>query len=71
MSTGRNFNEVLRLLDSIQLTARHNVATPVNWNPGEDVIIPPSVSDDAAKQKYPGGWKTLKPYLRIIPQPQG
>jgi alkyl hydroperoxide reductase subunit AhpC len=71
MSTGRNFNEVLRLLDSIQLTAKHNVATPVNWNPGEDVIIPPSVSDDAAKQKYPGGWKTLKPYLRIIPQPQG
>jgi alkyl hydroperoxide reductase subunit AhpC len=71
MSTGRNFNEVLRLLDSCQLTAKHNVATPVNWNPGEDVIIPPSVSDDAAKQKYPGGWKTLKPYLRIIPQPKG
>jgi alkyl hydroperoxide reductase subunit AhpC len=71
MSTGRNFNEVLRLLDSCQLTAKHNVATPVNWNPGEDVIIPPSVSDDQAKQKYPGGWKALKPYLRIIPQPQG
>jgi thioredoxin-dependent peroxiredoxin len=71
MSTGRNFDEVLRLLDSCQLTAKHTVATPVNWKQGEDVIIPPSVSDDAAKQKYPNGWKTLKPYLRVIPQPRG
>ncbi len=71
MSTGRNFDEVLRLLDSCQLTAKHTVATPVNWKQGEDVIIPPSVSDDAAKQKYPNGWKSLKPYLRIIPQPRG
>jgi len=71
MSTGRNFDEVLRLLDSCQLTAKHTVATPVNWKQGEDVIIPPSVSDDAAKQKYPNGWKTLKPYLRISPQPRG
>ena len=71
MSTGRNFDEVLRLLDSCQLTAKHTVATPVNWKPGEDVIIPPSVSDEQAKQKYPNGWKTLKPYLRIIPQPRG
>ncbi len=70
MSTGRNFAEVLRALDSIQLTARHTVATPVNWQPGEDVIIPPSVSDEAAKEKFPGGWKTLKPYLRIVPQPE-
>ncbi len=70
MSTGRNFDEVLRLLDSCQLTAKHTVATPVNWKQGEDVIIPPSVSDDAAKQKYPNGWKSLKPYLRIIPQPR-
>jgi alkyl hydroperoxide reductase subunit AhpC len=69
MTTGRNFNEVLRLLDSLQLTATHNVATPVNWSVGEDVIIPPSVSDDAAKEKYPQGWKTLKPYLRIVAQP--
>ncbi|HEX6092376.1 MAG TPA: peroxiredoxin [Dongiaceae bacterium] len=71
MSTGRNFDEVLRLLDSCQLTAKHTVATPVNWKQGEDVIIPPSVSDDAAKQKYPNGWKSLTPYLRIIPQPRG
>jgi alkyl hydroperoxide reductase subunit AhpC len=70
MSTGRNFDEVLRLLDSCQLTAKHTVATPVNWKPGEDVIIPPSVTDEQAKQKYPGGWKALKPYLRIIPQPK-
>ena len=70
MSTGRNFDEVLRALDSIQLTAKHNVATPVNWRPGQDVIIPPSVSDDDAKKKYPGGWKALKSYLRIIPQPK-
>ncbi len=70
MSTGRNFDEVLRLLDSCQLTGKYTVATPVNWKQGEDVIIPPSVSDDQAKQKYPKGWKTLKPYLRIIPQPR-
>ena len=71
MSTGRNFDEVLRLLDSCQLTAKHGVATPVNWRPGEDVIIPTSVSDEQAKQKYPGGWKTLKPYLRVVAQPKG
>ncbi|HET9273802.1 MAG TPA: peroxiredoxin [Methyloceanibacter sp.] len=70
MSTGRNFDEVLRLLDSCQLTAKHTVATPVNWRPGEDVIIPPSVSDEQAKQKFPKGWKTLKPYLRVVPQPR-
>lgn len=70
MSSGRNFDEVLRLLDSIQLTARHTVATPVNWKPGEDVIIPPSVSDEAAKAKFPEGWKTLKPYLRVVRQPK-
>ncbi len=70
MSTGRNFDEVLRLLDSCQLTAKHTVATPVNWKQGEDVIIPPSVSDDQAKQKFPKGWKTLKPYLRIVAQPR-
>jgi alkyl hydroperoxide reductase subunit AhpC len=70
MSSGRNFDEVLRLLDSIQLTAKHNVATPVNWRVGEDVIIPPSVTDEQAKQKFPGGWKTLKPYLRYVPQPK-
>jgi len=70
MSTGRNFDEVLRLLDSCQLTAKHTVATPVNWKPGEDVIIPPSVSDEQAKQKFPSGWKSLKPYLRIVPQPK-
>jgi len=70
MSTGRNFNEVLRVLDSMQLTATHKVATPVNWTPGDDVIILPSVSDDEAKQKYPEGWRTPKPYLRIVPQPK-
>ena len=70
MSTGRNFDEVLRVLDSLQLTAKHQVATPVNWKPGEDVIIPPTVSDEQAKQKYPEGWKTLKPYLRVVPQPK-
>jgi alkyl hydroperoxide reductase subunit AhpC len=69
MSSGRNFDEVLRLLDSIQLTAKHQVATPVNWKTGEDVIIVPAVSDEQAKAKYPNGWKSPKPYLRIIPQP--
>jgi len=69
MSSGRNFDEILRLLDSVQLTERHGVATPVNWRPGEECIIPPSVSDEAAKEKFPGGWKTVKPYLRTIPQP--
>lgn len=69
MTSGRNFDEILRLLDSIQLGEKHSVATPVNWKPGEDCIIPPSVSDEAAKEKYPGGWKTVKPYLRTIPQP--
>jgi alkyl hydroperoxide reductase subunit AhpC len=70
MSTGRNFDEVLRVLDSIQLTAAHKVATPVNWNPGDDVIIVPAVSDEEARQKYPDGWRAPKPYLRIIPQPK-
>lgn len=70
MSSGRNFDEVLRLLDSCQLTAKHQVATPVNWKHGEDVIIVPSVSDEQAKQKYPDGWKAPKPYLRIVPQPR-
>ena len=70
MSSGRNFDEVLRLLDSVQLTESKGVATPVNWRPGENVIIPPSVSDEDARTKYPGGWKTEKPYLRTIPQPQ-
>jgi alkyl hydroperoxide reductase subunit AhpC len=71
MTTGRNFDEVLRLLDSCQLTAKHTVATPVNWQPGQDVIIPPAVSDEQAKQKFPGGWKTVKPYLRVVAQPLG
>ena len=71
MSTGRNFDEVLRLLDSCQLTAAHQVATPVNWKQGEDVIIVPAVSDEDAKAKYPDGWNAPKPYLRIVPQPQG
>ena len=70
MTTGRNFDEVLRVLDSMQLTAKHKVATPVNWKQGEDVIIVPAVSDDEAKAKYPGGWKAPKPYLRIVPQPK-
>ena len=69
MSTGRNFDEVLRLLDSLQLTARHQVATPVNWRPGEDVIIVPALSDEAAKAKFPQGWTTVKPYLRVVPHP--
>jgi thioredoxin-dependent peroxiredoxin len=70
MSTGRNFDEVLRVLDSMQLTAKHKVATPVNWKAGEDVIILPAVSDEEAKSKYPDGWKSPKPYLRIVPQPK-
>jgi alkyl hydroperoxide reductase subunit AhpC len=70
MSTGRNFDEVLRVLDSMLLTAKHKVATPVNWKPGQDCIILPSVSDEEAKQKFPGGWKTKKPYLREVPQPK-
>ncbi len=70
MSTGRNFDEVLRLLDSIQLTAKHKVATPVNWKQGQDVIIIPAVGEDEAKQRFPGGWKAAKPYIRIVPQPK-
>ena len=69
MSTGRNFDEVLRVLDSCQLTANHKVATPVNWKQGEDVIIVPAISDEDAKEKYPDGWDAPKPYLRIVPQP--
>ena len=70
MSTGRNFDEVLRVLDSIQLTARHKVATPVNWRQGENVIIVPAVSDEEAREKFPEGWEAPKPYLRIVPQPE-
>ncbi|MCZ6839610.1 MAG: peroxiredoxin [Alphaproteobacteria bacterium] len=69
MSTGRNFDEILRAIDSLQLTAKHQVATPVNWKNGEDVIILPSVSDEAAKEKYPDGWEAPKPYIRIVPDP--
>jgi alkyl hydroperoxide reductase subunit AhpC len=69
MATGRNFDEVLRLIDSLQLTAKHKVATPVNWKQGEDVIIVPTVTDEEAKQRFPGGWKTVKPYLRVTKQP--
>jgi alkyl hydroperoxide reductase subunit AhpC len=71
MATGRNFAEIIRVIDSLQLTDKHKVATPANWKQGEDVIIVPSVSDEEAKQKYPGGWKTLKPYVRVVPQPRG
>jgi alkyl hydroperoxide reductase subunit AhpC len=71
MSTGRNFDEVLRVLDSLQLTSKHKVSTPVNWKQGEDVIISGSVSDDEAKKTYPGGWKSPRPYIRIVPQPKG
>jgi alkyl hydroperoxide reductase subunit AhpC len=69
MTTGRNFDEVLRVVDSLQLTAKHKVATPVNWNPGDDVIIAGSVSDEQAKEKYPDGWESPRPYIRIVPQP--
>ncbi len=68
-STGRNFVEILRVIDSLELTAKYSVATPVNWKDGDDVIIVPAVSDEAAKEKFPGGWKTVKPYLRIVAQP--
>ena len=70
MTTGRNFDEVLRVLDSMQLTAKHQVATPVNWKQGDDVIIVTSVSDEDAKKKYPQGWKSLRPYLRLVSQPK-
>ena len=68
MSTGRNFDEILRVLDSLQLTAKHGVATPVNWKDGDDVIIVPTVSDEAAREKFPGGWRAPKPYMRYVPQ---
>jgi len=71
MTTGRNFDEVLRVLDSLQLTAKHRVATPVNWKQGDDVIIVGAVSDDEAKKIYPEGWKAPRPYIRIVPQPKG
>jgi alkyl hydroperoxide reductase subunit AhpC len=70
MSAGRNFDEILRLLDAIQLNAKHQVATPVNWRNGDDVIIPPAVSNEEAVKKYPDGFKTIKPYLRIVEQPK-
>jgi thioredoxin-dependent peroxiredoxin len=69
-STGRNFDEILRVIDSLQLTAKHQVATPVNWKAGEDVIIVPAVSDEDAKKKYPAGWEAKRPYLRIVPAPR-
>src|SRR5207237_5232996 len=68
-STGRNFDELLRVIDSLQLTSNYSVATPVNWKDGDDCIIVPSLSDEAAKEKFPGGWKTIKPYLRLVPPP--
>jgi alkyl hydroperoxide reductase subunit AhpC len=69
MGTGRNFAEILRVIDSLQLTARYNVATPANWTQGGDCIIPPAVTDEQAKEKFPEGWQTLKPYLRMVKQP--
>jgi len=69
MSTGRNFDEVLRVIDSLQLGASHSVSTPVNWQPGEDVIISGSVSDDQARETYPDGWESPRPYIRIVPDP--
>ena len=69
-STGRNFDEILRVIDSLQLTAEHQVATPVNWQDGDDVIIVPALSDDEAQKKFPGGWQAIKPYLRLVKQPQ-
>ncbi|MGE0259484.1 MAG: peroxiredoxin [Alphaproteobacteria bacterium] len=71
MSTGRNFDEVLRILDSVQLTAKHQIATPVNWKPGDDVIIAPAVSNEEAQKRYPSGFRAPKPYLRYVPQPRG
>lgn len=70
MATGRNFDELLRVLDSIQLTAKHQVATPADWRHGDDVIIVPTLSDDEARERFPGGWKAVKPYLRLTPQPR-
>jgi alkyl hydroperoxide reductase subunit AhpC len=70
MSTGRNFDEILRVIDSLQLTAKHQVATPANWKPGDDVIISGAVSNEQAKEKYPEGWKTPKPYMRVVRQPK-
>ena len=70
MSTGRNFDEVLRVIDSLQLTAKHRVATPANWKQGEEVILTAAVTDDEAKKLYPNGWKTVKPYMRVVPQPR-
>jgi alkyl hydroperoxide reductase subunit AhpC len=70
MSTGRNFNEILRVLDSLQLTAKHKVATPVNWKDGDDVIILPAVQDEEAKRLFPNGWNAPRPYLRLVPQPR-
>jgi len=69
MGTGRNFDEILRVIDSLQLMANYSVATPANWTPGGDCIIPPAISDEQAKEKFPEGWKTLKPYLRMVKQP--
>jgi alkyl hydroperoxide reductase subunit AhpC len=69
-STGRNFDEILRVIDSLQLTVRHKVATPVNWQPGEDCIIVPAVGDDEAATMFPEGWVTIRPYLRLVPQPK-